>query len=79
MADEALRVGSVGGVENGLALLANGLPHYASHVGQIMYQAKIIKGNEFKSLSIPKGKSDEFNKEKFSEEKSRRHFTDGLK
>lgn len=53
--------------------------HYASHVGQILYQAKIIKGDKFKSLSIPKGKSDEFNKEKFGQEKSRRHFTDGLK
>lgn len=62
-----------------LEVIQRQLPHYASHVGQIMYQAKIIKGNEFKSLSIPKGKSDEFNKEKFSEEKSRRHFTDGLK
>jgi hypothetical protein len=55
------------------------LAHYASHVGQIMYQAKIIKGDEFKSLSIPKGKSREFNNDKFSREKSRKHFTEGLK
>lgn len=55
------------------------LAHYSSHVGQIMYQAKIIKSDEFKSLSIPKGKSDDFNKDKFSQEKSRKHFTDGLK
>jgi hypothetical protein len=55
------------------------LAHYASHVGQILYQAKIIKGDEFKSLSIPKGKSGEFNQEKFSREKSRKHFTDGAK
>jgi hypothetical protein len=55
------------------------LAHYSSHVGQIMYQAKIIKGNEFQSLSIPKGKSTEYNNEKFSHEKTRRHFTDGLK
>lgn len=55
------------------------LAHYASHVGQIMYQAKIIKGDEFKSLSIPKGKSREFNNDKFSQEKSRKHFTEGLK
>jgi len=34
--------------------------HYATHVGQIMHQAKIIKGNTFKSLSIPKGASEEF-------------------
>ena len=55
------------------------LAHYSSHIGQILYQAKILKGTDFKSLSIPKGASAEFNKGKFSEEKSRKHFTDGLK
>jgi hypothetical protein len=55
------------------------LAHYSSHVGQILYQAKAIHGNNFKSLSIPKGSSDNFNKEKFNQEKSRKHFTDGLK
>jgi hypothetical protein len=55
------------------------LAHYSSHVGQILFQAKVIKGNAFKSLSIPKGGSDSFNQEKFSQEKSRKHFTDGLK
>jgi Protein of unknown function (DUF1572) len=55
------------------------LAHYPHHVGQILYQAKVIKGNEFKSLSIPKGNSEAFNKEKFEQEKSNKHFTDGLK
>lgn len=55
------------------------LAHYASHIGQIIYQAKVLKGDEFKSLSIPKGGSAEFNQGKFGEEKTRRHFTDGLK
>jgi hypothetical protein len=55
------------------------LAHYPHHVGQILYQAKVIKGNDFKSLSIPKGNSDAFNKEKFEQEKSNKHFTDGLK
>lgn len=55
------------------------LAHYSSHVGQILFQAKAIKGNDFKSLSIPKGGSDSFNKEKLSQEKSHKHFTDGLK
>lgn len=55
------------------------LAHYSSHVGQILFQAKVIKGNAFKSLSIPKGGSVSFNKEKFSQEKSRKHFTDRLK
>lgn len=55
------------------------LAHYASHVGQIIFQAKAIKGESFKSLSIPKGASGTFNKEKFNQERSRKHFTDGLK
>jgi len=54
------------------------LAHYPHHVGQILYQAKVIKGNDFKSLSIPKGGSGDFNKDKFSQEKERRHFTDRL-
>lgn len=55
------------------------LAHYPHHIGQILYQAKILKGSEFKSLSIPKGGSDNFNKNKFTQEKARKHFTDGLK
>jgi hypothetical protein len=55
------------------------LAHYPHHVGQIIYQAKAIKGSDFKSLSIPKGNSQAFNSEKFALEKSRKHFTDGLK
>jgi len=52
------------------------LAHYAYHVGQIVFLGKLIKGNEWQSLSIPKGKSEDFNAEKFSKEKIRRHFTD---
>ncbi|HET7153007.1 MAG TPA: DUF1572 family protein [Candidatus Kapabacteria bacterium] len=40
------------------------LTHYAYHVGQIVYIAKAIRSAEWRSLSIPKGKSDEFNREK---------------
>lgn len=39
------------------------LAHYPHHVGQIIYIGKMIKGNDWKSLSIEKGKSDDFNKE----------------
>lgn len=55
------------------------LAHYSSHVGQILYQAKAIRGHDFKSLSIPKGGSEKFNQERFGQEKLQRHFTDGLK
>ena len=52
------------------------LTHYATHVGQIIYLGKLIKGDEWKSLSIPKGQSKAFNAKKFAEGKGKRHFTD---
>lgn len=55
------------------------LAHYSSHVGQILYQAKILKGDSFQTLSIPKGGSADFNKDKFAQDKAQKHFTDGLK
>jgi len=39
------------------------LAHYPHHVGQIVYIGKIIRGNEWKSLSIPKGGSGYFNEQ----------------
>ena len=36
------------------------LTHYAAHVGQIVLLAKHFAGSNWKSLSIPKGKSKEF-------------------
>jgi uncharacterized damage-inducible protein DinB len=54
------------------------LSHYPHHVGQILYIAKELKGNDFQSLSIPKGGSQSFNEKKFNEEKALRHFTDKL-
>jgi len=54
------------------------LCHYAYHVGQIVFLGKLIKGNQWKSLSIPKGNSEKYNIEKFSKEKGKRHFTDDL-
>jgi hypothetical protein len=38
------------------------LAHYPHHIGQIIYTGKIIKDEGWKNLSIPKGKSDEYNK-----------------
>ena len=35
--------------------------HYASHVGQLVQLAKIIRGEDFQSLSIPRGQSQQFN------------------
>ena len=36
------------------------LTHYAYHVGQIVFLARHFAGNNWKSLSIPKGMSKEF-------------------
>lgn len=54
------------------------LAHYSYHVGQIVFLGKMIKGNEWRSLSIPKGDSSKYNKNKFSKDKERKHFTDDL-
>lgn len=52
------------------------LAHYAYHVGQIVYAAKLQLKSEWQSLSIAPGQSKAFNAEKFSHEKTVRHFTD---
>jgi hypothetical protein len=52
------------------------LAHYSHHIGQILYIAKMLKGDEWRSLSIPRGGSSECNQDKFSQEKTIRHFTD---
>jgi hypothetical protein len=52
------------------------LAHYPHHIGQIVYQAKILRGSDFRSLSIPKGGSETFNKQKFDRPKERKHPTD---
>lgn len=54
------------------------LCHYSYHVGQLVYVGKLIKGEQWKSLSIPKNQSAIYNKEKFGKEKHRSHFTDDL-
>ena len=36
------------------------IAHYAQHIGQIVFLAKHIRSKEWKTLSIPRGKSEEF-------------------
>jgi hypothetical protein len=52
------------------------LAHYPHHVGQILYIAKMLKGDAWQSLSIPKGGSTGYNQKKFDQEKTIGHFTD---
>ena len=53
--------------------------HYAYHIGQIVYISRMLKAENWNSLSIPKGKSKEFNTQKFSKGKHQGHFTDEIK
>lgn len=53
--------------------------HYSYHIGQIVSISKMIKGSEWSSLTIPKGNSIKFNKEKFSKGKHKGHFSYDLK
>ena len=39
------------------------LTHYPCHIGQIIYIGRIIKNESWQNLSIPKGNSDQFNRE----------------
>lgn len=41
--------------------LSRSLAHLSYHVGQIVYIAKALRGENWKSLSIPRGASDAFN------------------
>ena len=41
------------------------LAHYSYHIGQLIYIAKMIQNEGWESLSIPKNKSEDFNKNKF--------------
>ncbi|HAS43627.1 MAG TPA: hypothetical protein DCS93_24315 [Microscillaceae bacterium] len=51
------------------------LAHYAYHVGQMVFLGKMLKGDQWQSLSIAKGKSKEFNQKKFAQPKRKEHFT----
>ena len=52
------------------------LAHYSYHVGQIVFIGKMLCNDNWNSLSIPKGKSKEYNADKFSKPKHKKHFTD---
>ena len=41
------------------------LMHYSYHIGQIVYLAKHFRSTEWRSLSVPRNKSAEFNASKF--------------
>ena len=54
------------------------LCHYSYHIGQLVVIGKMAKNTDWNTLSIAKNASKAYNEEKFSENKKRQHFTDGL-
>lgn len=42
--------------------LNRALAHYATHLGQIVFLAKHFRSSEWQTLSVPRGKSEEFNR-----------------
>lgn len=42
--------------------LNRALAHYACHIGQIVILAKHLRSSEWRTLSVPRGKSEEFNR-----------------
>ncbi len=61
-----------------LEALHRQLAHYAYHVGQMVFIGKMLKGNQWQTLSIAKGQSRQYNQDKFVKPKSKKHFTDDL-
>ncbi len=45
------------------------MAHYAYHVGQMVFIGKLVKDNKWESLSIPKGRSEEFLKQMLEKHK----------
>jgi hypothetical protein len=43
-----------------LAAINRQIAHYASHTGQIIFLAKHLRSTEWKTLSIPRGKSEDY-------------------
>ncbi len=54
-----------------LQALNRAVTHLAYHAGQITFLAKHWKGAEWKSLSVPKGQSEQFNAKMFEKHKNR--------
>ncbi len=52
------------------------LAHYPYHIGQMVYVAKLLVTDDWKTLSIAKNQSKSYNDDKFSQEKKMQHFTD---
>jgi len=54
------------------------LAHYAYHVGQIVFMARMMSADTWMSLSIPRGASSSFNEKQFGKGKNSEHFTKNI-
>lgn len=52
------------------------LAHYPYHIGQIVFIGKMLRNDDWNSLSIPKGQSDKYNADKFSKPPRPQHYKD---
>ena len=52
------------------------LAHYPSHVGQLVLMGKLVQGEAWQSLSIPRGQSAAFNAAKLAQSTHQEYFTD---
>ncbi|MDZ4823896.1 MAG: DUF1572 family protein [Flavobacteriales bacterium] len=50
------------------------LAHFSYHIGQLVFLSKMVAQDPWQSLSIPKNKSENFNQEKFTQEKAKKNF-----
>ena len=53
--------------------LNRAMAHYATHLGQIVFLAKHFRSNEWKTLTVPRGKSEEFNRMSLEERRRTGH------
>lgn len=71
-ADLARRVTIRGEVHSVMQAINRQVAHYSYHCGQIVFLAKHFRGDEWRSLSVPKGASSGFNERVLKGEASQR-------
>lgn len=60
--DDLMRTVVIGHKEHSVVdAISRQLAHYATHIGQIIYLAKMLADKPWESLSVPKGQSPKFN------------------
>jgi len=74
--DDLMRTVSIRGEPHTtLQALNRQVAHYAYHVGQIVFLAKHLRSAEWKTLSVPRGKSEELNRMWMEEARKRAPVT----